>query len=885
MANLLSSKLKACTPQYYKLEWDGKVNEPIRHKINTPNLPIEILNNVWIDILEKYTGSISILCDKYTRLNVNHKKDTIAILVYPNGTIMYQGNTVVSWADRNLENICKQVQLEIKNKEQYTVKYSEKDLSSHSPTESTKDLSSQHSSNSSSENELHSSQNASNNPTILEPLDLSISKKDSTSTSDTKETRSTEKVTTGTNVTTPPQHASATLDKQITSTPSTSLPLSNSSKPVNLSSSLEISGMELLSETEHDTEISDISSLKTENEQNNVSTAIQNLSPSENEQNNVSTGTATQNQSPTANKSICMLTSPSISSKENCKRSLKFDKSNLLQDVETPSNQRYPARLSITPDPSSFSLINYSDSFRNMIPLSGIATVSPSKTPTHPNVKTQADSEISVHSRNEEMIMEIQKLKQDKSELELEIKLLNEKLKYHEDTTAILQNISKQKTERHRLEHRSPNIVIKEFGKLEEVLKETRQKLYDCMEEKKQLNQQIILLKKSPLANKIDVNKNADYLRLKSDHERLCGRHKILETMYEGESNKYKNNISKLTEECTNLNTKLKVERKTNENMQDALDLANEKIEDMSTGQQGLYDKIADLKQTISTLQNEITNTRSSINAASESVDTSGDIDERFVPVLRSPHRKTKSNFQSNQRNAEQSHPSENCEQINNRRGNQIGRQQQFSQGEANQQFVEINGYQQTNTNHKSFWIRGDQQANWENSQPLHYENHHQTCDYNNRNQQSSSNPDSDNGQNVITVVQNRGIYQHSLSHPEHINEQNFIPVIQNRNRNFRRSHNSKKYNHPICPFLRYNYCPSERCVYFHPKNYSRSDRRPGNNQYRYISNERYINRNNETNQNQRYNTRNITCKFFLQNRCLYDQNCNYKHPGETQYP
>ena len=495
MANSLSSKLKACTPQYYKLVWDGKVNEPIRHKINTPNLPIEILNNVWIDILEKYTGSISILCDKYTRLNVNYKKDTIAILVYPNGTIMYQGNTVVSWADRNLENICKQVQLEIKNKEQYTVKYSEKDLSSHSPTESTKDLSSQHSSNSSSENELHSSQNASNNPTILEPLDLSISKKDSTSTSDTKETRSTEKVTTGTNVTTPPQHASATLDKQITSTPSTSLPLSNSSKPVNLSSSLEISGMELLSETEHDTEISDISSLKTENEQNNVSTAIQNLSPSENEQNNVSTGTATQNQSPTANKSICMLTSPSISSKENCKRSLKFDKSNLLQDVETPSNQRYPARLSITPDPSSFSLINYSDSFRNMIPLSATAKVSPNKTPTQPNVETQADSEISVQSRNEEMVMEIQKLKQDKSELELEIKLLNEKLKYHEDTTAILQNISKQKTERHRLEHRSPNIVIKEFGKLEEVLKETRQKLYDCMEEKKQLNQYYYLKK------------------------------------------------------------------------------------------------------------------------------------------------------------------------------------------------------------------------------------------------------------------------------------------------------------------------------------------------------------------------------------------------------
>ena len=883
MANSLSSKLKACTPQYYKLVWDGKVNEPIRHKINTPNLPIEILNNVWIDILEKYTGSISILCDKYTRLNVNYKKDTIAILVYPNGTIMYQGNTVVSWADKNLENICKQVQLEIENKEPDTVKHSEKDLSSHSPTDSTKDSSSQRSSDSSVENELHSAQNASNNPSILEPLDLSISKKDSNNTSEIKETRSTEKATTacgtGTNATPLPQQASATLDKQITSTPSECLPLSNSSKAINLSSSLEISGMESLSETENDTQISsDISSLNAENDQNIVSTAI-------------------QNQSPTSNKSILIQTSPSISSKANCKRSLNFDKSNLLQDVETPSNKRYPARLSITPDPSICSFINYSDSFRNMIPQSGIATVSPcqSKTSTQPDdIETQADSEISVHSRNEEMIVEIQKLKQDKSELELEIKLLNEKLKYQEDTTAILQNTSKQKTERHRLEHRSPNIVIKEFGKLEEVLKETRQKLFDCIEDKKQLNQQILLLKKNPVANQLDINKNKDFLRLKSDHERLCGRHKILETMYEGESNKYKNTISKLTDECTNLKTMLKVERETNENMQDALDLANDKIEDMSTGQQGLYDKIAELKQTISTLQNEITNTRLSMNAASESIDTSADIDERFVPVLRSPHRKTKSNFQPSQRNANKSHQSENCEQINNRssiqtsnkrNSNQIERQQQFSQREANQQFVEINGYQQTNTNNKSFWIRGDQQANWENAQPSLHENHYRNHDYSTRNQQPSSNPDSDNGQNVIPVVQNRGIYQHSLSHPEHINEQNFIPVIQNRNRNFRRSHNSKKYNHPICPFLRYNYCPSERCVYFHPRNYSRSDRRQGNNKYRYISNERYINRDGETNQNQRYNTRNITCKFFLQNRCLYDRNCNYKHPGETQYP
>ena len=114
MSNLLSLKLKACTPQYYRLVWDGKINEPIRHKINTPNLEIEILNNIWIEVLEKCTRSISFLCEKYTRLNVNYEKDTIAILVYPNGTIMYQGNTVVSWADSHLENICKEVKKEIK---------------------------------------------------------------------------------------------------------------------------------------------------------------------------------------------------------------------------------------------------------------------------------------------------------------------------------------------------------------------------------------------------------------------------------------------------------------------------------------------------------------------------------------------------------------------------------------------------------------------------------------------------------------------------------------------------------------------------------------------------------------------------------------------------
>ena len=79
---------------------------------------LEILNNIWIDILAKYTESNSINCEKYTRLNVNYGTESIAILVYPNGTIMYQGNTVVSWAESHLENIARKFKLKLKIKSQ-----------------------------------------------------------------------------------------------------------------------------------------------------------------------------------------------------------------------------------------------------------------------------------------------------------------------------------------------------------------------------------------------------------------------------------------------------------------------------------------------------------------------------------------------------------------------------------------------------------------------------------------------------------------------------------------------------------------------------------------------------------------------------------------------
>ena len=157
--------------------------------------------------------------------------------------------------------------------------------------------------------------------------------------------------------------------------------------------------------------------------------------------------------------------------------------------------------------------------------------------------------------------------------------------------------------------------------------------------------------------------------------------------------------------------------------------------------------------------------------------------------------------------------------------------------------------------NYKTYWIRGDQYP-----QQSHEGNSHHTNQVAENSHQSSSNP-------------------------EYENEQNFIPVIQNRGRNFKRKY-SRQYNHPICPFLRNSYCPSERCVYFHPKSYtSRINQSENNNPYQYNSNRRYSYREGQTLHNQQQSKREITCKFFLQNRCLYGNSCFYKHPRLTQHP
>ena len=828
MANLLISKLKACTPQYYKLVWDGKLNEPIRHKINTPNLAIEVLNNIWTEVLAKYNGSDYIICDKYTRLNVNYMQESIAILVYPNGTIMYQGNTVVSWADSHLENICKEVQMEVKNNEPQ-INCCKEDSPTNSNTEIPDKLPNP------SVTTLHKS-----NPT--EPLDLSISNKDSSS-------------------------------PIFTDSPDDKMNNSSTSQPLDSSSSLELSGMKSF-----------------------LDSSESSISPEFNDIENISNKSPSIEMNEIQNKSVSV-------TKASCKRSLNFDNSTPSSGELNISNRRYPATFSITPDPSSTSIRSSYDSFCNIFPPSGTRTMNSSNRQTQElsctekepesetDVHTQEEekfpeSETNPHTQNEEMIVHIQKLEQEKCDLELEIKSLKEKLKYYDETAEISQHINEQKTQSHRLDHRSPTVIIKEFRKMEEVLKVTQQKLHDSIEEKKKLNQQISSLNiKGKLPNSADINKIPEYLQLKSDYDRLCGRQKILELKYETESNNQKGSNLRLIEECNALRTKLEQKENIIKNMNDAYELANDKIENMSTGQQKLYDEIATLKQTITSLQSKI----DEINTGWESIYSSSteeeahkktqkrrkkksrnkrslsdvSIEQRHIPLLRSPERKTNSNHRPyEEKDCFGQNPQQTNQQINCQRSN--------LNNQVNQQF-------QYNSGRNAHMMR---------QEPSSY----------------SPNGNDDEPQ-FITVIQNRGKnsrwdnqyhndrnerpLQGQLDYNPNDEEPQFIPVIRNRGKNSkRRYHHIRKQDRPSCPFLRKNnYCPSERCLYFHPKHYSGNYEGERNYEQDPQAQNENTRRENSRRQNHQNIKRNITCKFHLRNRCLYGRYCSYRHTETNQYP
>ena len=349
--------------------------------------------------------------------------------------------------------------------------------------------------------------------------------------------------------------------------------------------------------------------------------------------------------------------------------------------------------------------------------------------------------------------------------------------------------------------------------------------------------------------------------------------------------------------------------------MNDAYEIANNKIEDMSTGQQKLYDEIGTLKQTITSLQSKI----SEMNNGWESIDSTSSEDEvinkiskrrkhktrnkqsakdpitdqRHIPVLRSPQRKTNSNHlpdkrkdwstQNCRQNLENHHQNraQNSENLS-QRSNQTPSNQQLNQDRYSHQLSQRSDY-----NQHPLRTRNYHETNFDVHQPQHRGNllTNQNNNYEGDqryqvNQQRSYRRRGDHPNNYdIDVRQEQYSFEHDNDEPQ------FIPVIKNMGKNSKRKyHHIRKQNRPACPFLRNNnYCPSERCLYFHERNYSRNNERVRN--YEQES-ERYENPSveNPMIQSQRNEKRNITCKFYLQNRCLYGSYCRYRHTETNQY-
>ena len=109
----LKTKLLSCLPKIYKLDWKGKKNEPVRFRTNAVSSDVVILNTIWTEMLEKITRCQHVKNDQYIRINTDYSDETTMISIFPTGTIMFQGATCLTWLDEYIENICSEIEAEI----------------------------------------------------------------------------------------------------------------------------------------------------------------------------------------------------------------------------------------------------------------------------------------------------------------------------------------------------------------------------------------------------------------------------------------------------------------------------------------------------------------------------------------------------------------------------------------------------------------------------------------------------------------------------------------------------------------------------------------------------------------------------------------------------
>ena len=126
----IKSKILNSLPARYKLEWGMLPNSPIRFKTVTTKETAQILNDIWAKIISKYTNSDIVHLKKYKRICVVNNDETVAISMFPNNTIMFQGNQAASWMNDHIEEIARKVENEIEDRKTELDQAEESDLSS-----------------------------------------------------------------------------------------------------------------------------------------------------------------------------------------------------------------------------------------------------------------------------------------------------------------------------------------------------------------------------------------------------------------------------------------------------------------------------------------------------------------------------------------------------------------------------------------------------------------------------------------------------------------------------------------------------------------------------------------------------------------------------------
>ena len=107
-------KLSANLHNKYELVWKYKLrNSPIRFKTNASKKFVNAANEAWLLALIDLTENDYQRLSKYIRICVPYDDCTVAISIFPTGTVLMQGKTAVKWAEKFMPQICKLVTQEL----------------------------------------------------------------------------------------------------------------------------------------------------------------------------------------------------------------------------------------------------------------------------------------------------------------------------------------------------------------------------------------------------------------------------------------------------------------------------------------------------------------------------------------------------------------------------------------------------------------------------------------------------------------------------------------------------------------------------------------------------------------------------------------------------